>query len=85
MHFYYNRYSGVELSKVSHVEDMCHDSVSRWLAISNFTPSDLWNHVKSLVDVENGYLVCDDTLLNKQYSRVNQLAKYNTVGMSMNW
>jgi hypothetical protein len=28
-----------------------------------------------LVDVKTGYLLCDDTLLNKQYSRVNELAK----------
>src|SRR3990170_5852553 len=34
----HNRYSGLELSKVSLVEDMCHDAVSRWLATSNFTP-----------------------------------------------
>jgi hypothetical protein len=71
----HNRYSGLELSKVSLVEDMCHDAVSRWLATSNFTPSDLWNQVKSLVDLKIGYLLCDDTLLNKQYSRVNELAK----------
>jgi len=71
----HNRYSGSELSKVSLVEDMCHDAVSRWLASSNFTPSDLWNQVKSLVDDKTGYLLCDDTLLNKQYSRVNELAK----------
>lgn len=70
-----NRYSGSELSRVSPVEDLCHDSVSRWLSSSNFTPSDLWNQVKNLVDVKTGYLLCDDTLLNKQYSRVNELAK----------
>ncbi len=43
------------MSRVSPVEDMCHDSVSRWLASSNFTPSELWNHVKNLVDVKTGY------------------------------
>ena len=70
-----NRYSGLELSRVSPVEEISHDSVSRWLSSSNFTPSDLWNQVKSLVDVKTGYLLCDDTLLNKKYSRVNELAK----------
>ncbi|MGZ7096539.1 MAG: hypothetical protein ACXVHU_08730 [Methanobacterium sp.] len=86
----HNRYSGLELSKVSFVEDMCHDAVSRWLASSNFTPSDLWNQVKSLIDDKTGYLLCDDTLLNKQYSRVNELAKkqcsgnvsYNSIHMN---
>ena len=54
---------------------MQHDAVSRWLSTSNFTPSDLWNHVKEFIDIKSGYLVCDDTLLNKQYSRNNELAK----------
>ncbi len=70
-----NRYSGLELSRVSPVEDLCHDSVSRWLSSSDFIPSDLWSHVEGLVDVKAGYLLCDDTLLNKQYSRINELAK----------
>lgn len=71
----HNRYSGLELSRVSPLKDMCHDSVSRWLSASDFTPSQLWNQVKDLVDIETGYLVGDDTLLNKKYSRINQLAK----------
>lgn len=70
-----NRYSGVELSKVSPVENMSHDSVSRWLDNSNFTPSDLWFRVKDLVQAETGYLVGDDGLLDKKYSRKNELAK----------
>ena len=70
-----NRYSGLELSKVSPVSDMHHDSVSRWLANSNFTPSELWNQVKNLIEIKNGYLIADDTLLDKKYSRINELAK----------
>lgn len=69
-----NRYSGMELSKVS-PNKLAHDSVSRWLANSNFTPSDLWNQTKKLIDNQTGYLVADDTLLDKKYSRVNELAK----------
>ncbi len=69
-----NRYSGVELSKVS-PENMAHDSVTRWLSSANYTPSDLWKHVKPLVGLNAGYLVGDDSLLNKQYSRENELAK----------
>lgn len=71
----HNRYSGLELSRVSPLKDMCHDSVNRWLSASDFTPSQLWNQVRDLVDVKTGYLVGDDTLLNKKYSRVNELAK----------
>lgn len=70
-----NRYSGLELSKVTPIDNMSHDSVSRWLINSDFCPSDLWNQVKDLVDIKTGYLVGDDTLLNKKYSRKNELAK----------
>ncbi len=74
-----NRYSGLELSRVA-PNDMAHDSVSRWLATSNFTPSELWNQTKGLVDRKTGYLVADDTLLEKKYSRVNELAKVQYSG-----
>jgi len=67
-----NRYSGLELSKVSPVSGMAHDSVSRWLANSNYNPSDLWGQVNKLVDTDDGYLVADDTLLDK-----NILVKMN--------
>lgn len=71
----HNRYSGAELARVSPVLGMNHDAVSRWLATSNFTPSDLWNEVKNMVSFNGGYLVCDDSVLNKEYSRKNELAK----------
>jgi SRSO17 transposase len=69
-----NRYSGVELSKVS-PEGMAHDSVTRWLVSANYTPTDLWKHVKPLVETKTGYLIGDDSLLDKKYSRKNELAK----------
>jgi putative transposase len=76
-----NRYSGLELSRVA-PNDMAHDSVSRWLATSNFTPSELWHQAKELVDRKTGYLVADDTLLEKKYSRENELAKVQYSGDS---
>ena len=75
-----NRYSGVELSRVDPFENMEHDAVSRWLTQERFTPTDLWNQAKPLVRIESGYLVGDDTLLNKQYSRHNELAKLQYSG-----
>lgn len=69
-----NRYSGVELSK-SCPHYIAHDSVSRWLSNTQFTPSDLWSEVKRLVDVKTGYLIGDDTVLDKKHSRCNELAK----------
>lgn len=70
----HNRYSGVELERVTPVLDMHHDAVSRWLASAKYTPSDLWNQVKGIVNKEAGYLVCDDSLLDKRFSRKNELA-----------
>lgn len=69
----HNRYSGVELSKV--VGDMAHDTVSRWLLKSEFNAGQLWQQVKPSIDRESGYLVGDDTVLDKRYSRCNELAK----------
>lgn len=70
-----NRYSGVELSKTFSDKEVGHDSVTRWLANSSYAPSDLWKHVKPLISVHTGYLVGDDSLLCKKYSRENELAK----------
>ena len=68
-----NHYSGLELSKI--VPNVAHDSVSRWLANFNFRPPELWNQAKPLVNIKSGYLVIDDTLLNKRYSLENELAR----------
>ena len=73
-----NRYSGVELSKVA--DNMAHDSVSRWLSRFTFKPQELWNQVKDLVNPKAGYLVIDDTTLDKRYSRENELAKLQYSG-----
>jgi hypothetical protein len=70
-----NRYSGVELSRVAPIEGMAHDAISRWLKETRYTPSELWKHTKSLVDRTTGYVVADDSLLDKRYSRRNELAK----------
>jgi putative transposase len=74
-----NRYSGAELSRVA-PEPISHDSISRWLASANFNPSSLWNQVKDLVVLQGSYLVGDDTLLSKKYSRVNELARIQYSG-----
>lgn len=68
-----NRYSGLELSKVAF--GIAHDSVSRWLSEYEHRPQELWNQVKPLVNVKAGYLVVDDTTLDKRYSRENELAR----------
>lgn len=75
-----NRYSGAELERVSPVPDFHHDAVSRWLMNTTFTPSDLWHQVKNLVQKDRGYLIADDSLLDKRYSRHNELARVQYSG-----
>lgn len=70
-----NRYSGVELSKTMPGDTLSHDAVTRWLAEAKYTPSDLWKQVQPLVSLDTGYLVGDDSLLSKKYSRENELAR----------
>jgi putative transposase len=77
-----NRYSGLELERVTPVVDMSHDSVTRFLANSNFVPSELWKVSEPLVKREEGYLVGDDTLLDKRYSRHNEWARVQYSGAS---
>ena len=61
------------MSKVT--DDLAHAAVSRWLSRFTFRPQELWNQVKNLVDPKSGYLVVDDTTLDKRYSRDNELAR----------
>lgn len=74
----HNRYSGVECSKVA--DGIAHDAVSRWLSTFTFRPQELWNQVKHLVIPRAGYLVLDDTTLDKQYSKENELARLQYSG-----
>lgn len=67
-----NKYSGVELSKTSD-SPLSHDSVSKWLRDEDFTSKDLWPYVKDMVSKEQGYLIADDSVLDKRFSRNNEL------------
>lgn len=68
------QYSGLELSKVS-PKNMAHDSVNRWLAKNKLTPKIVWKESQSMVELKSGYLVIDDTLLDKPYARDMALVK----------
>lgn len=74
-----NRYSSVELSKTTN-SDMAHDAVDRWLSSTKRTPSQLWQYTCSLVDRKKSYLIGDDSLLDKRYSRTNELARLQYSG-----
>lgn len=70
-----NRCSSVELSKASTFFPLAHDAIDRWKSSKNYSPLQLWQHTRFLVEKETGYLVVDDSLLDKRYSRKNELAK----------
>lgn len=77
----HNRYSGSELARVAPDSSTAHDAVNRFLLKSEFTPSELWREVKPLVQISSGYLVADDTLLEKPYSRKNEAVTWHYSGV----
>jgi DDE superfamily endonuclease len=59
-----------------HLEGVSHDAVTDFLANSSFSSSDLWSLVKSeLPYVEGSYLIVDDSVQDKRYSRFIDLVK----------
>jgi hypothetical protein len=58
----------VRLSEVSGGE-FAHDAANRFLNREEFSPRDLFEEVRSLIDLEGGILSVDDTVLDKPYSQ----------------
>lgn len=59
-----------------HLEDMSHDAVSDYLQRDKLTARHLWELVAPLLkDSESAYLIVDDSVQNKQYSRKIELVK----------
>lgn len=53
-----------------HVAGVSHDSINRYLAQIEVRPQALWEQIKGeIVTSENGFIVFDDTVLDKRYSR----------------
>jgi len=73
------QYSGLELSRVSPTE-MSHDAVNHWLAKDKLTPKTVWQHSQTMVQKETGYLIFDDTVLDKPYAQEMSLVKLQYSG-----
>jgi len=59
-----------------HLEGVSHDAISDYLQRERLTARGLWELVKPLVkDSESAYLIVDDSVQNKQYSRKIELVK----------
>ena len=59
-----------------HLEDVRHDAVTDYLSRDKLTPRSLWERVQGLLkDSPGAYLLVDDSVQNKQYSRQIALVK----------
>lgn len=59
-----------------HCEKFAHDAINRFLRQEKFTPRLVWENVQAQVVVtEQGYVVFDDTVLDKNYSHAIELVR----------
>jgi hypothetical protein len=64
-----------------HLEKVSHDVVTDFLQNSKFTPKDVWELVKNRIDdSEEAFLLVDDSVQNKEYSRVIETVKLQYSG-----
>jgi len=75
-----SKFSATELARVSPDVSMSHDAVTNWPDSSKFSPSEIWNQAKPLVNLKSGYLISDDSVLDKRYSQENGLVKLQYSG-----
>jgi hypothetical protein len=59
-----------------HSERLSHDAINRYLCGERITPRLVWDNVRSqVVETERGYVVFDDTVLDKNYSHSIELVR----------
>jgi hypothetical protein len=59
-----------------HLDNVSHDVVSNFLKRGRITPGQVWELVKNLLNnTEESCLIIDDSVQNKQYSKVIELVK----------
>lgn len=74
-----NNFSCTELSKVS-PGSMAHDAPTRSLKRGKLTPAILWKNAKAHVNTSQGYLIADDTVIDKPRSYDIELVKWQYSG-----
>ncbi|NEP30283.1 transposase [Moorena sp. SIO3B2] len=66
-----------------HLEQISHDQINRYLKNDKLTPRLLWDNVKDLIEInEQAYLVFDDTVIDKRYSRKIEISQRQYSGNS---
>jgi hypothetical protein len=59
-----------------HLETVSHDQINRYLRREKLTHRLLWDNVKSVIQVdEKGYIIFEDTVLDKRYSEQIELTR----------
>jgi len=59
-----------------HTDKMAHDAVTRFLSETKLRPRDLWEYSSQFVEKTSGYLVCDDSVLDKWYGKDIKLTRW---------
>lgn len=72
-------YTCTELEQVAG-SGMAHDAPTRMLKRERLTPHLLWKNVKSHVEKESGYLITDDSVIDKPHTRDLELARWQYSG-----
>lgn len=75
-----NNFTATEFSKVSPIKNMAHDSLTKMLSGEKLTPSILWKNVKGQVDMNSGFLIVDDSVLDKPRSEEVDLVHWQYSG-----
>lgn len=59
-----------------HHDSLSHDAINRFMSSDKLTPRLVWDNVKDEIDAhESGYLIFDDTVLDKRHSKHIDLAR----------
>jgi hypothetical protein len=59
-----------------HCEKFAHDAINRFLSHEKFTPRLIWKNVQAqVVATDQGYIVFDATVLDKNYSFAIELVR----------
>ncbi len=61
--------NGVSCSRLGELMAISHDSVNRFLNRESYSPRDLFNEVKSKINMKGGTLSVDDSVLDKPYTQ----------------
>lgn len=75
-----SNFTSTEFSKVSPINGMAHDSPTRMLLQEKLTPNILWKNVKEHVDLNAGFLIVDDSVLDKPRSQKMDLVHWQYSG-----